>query len=219
MIGGVSFDPAQQPQPGQYGGRQSGPNASNAPQGVQEAIKILSLRLPRVVGPSAVSPLSLLSSPGSGGAPIDSVVNKIIQKYFPQAPQSAPQSPMAPPEKPPAPMSSGQPPVLGSDPGTTSGTMPPSSPYQAPSEAQAPQSPFPDLRRQPEIEQSPFPDLRRPRIKVDEPTPPWSTPQMPMGGSGNPWEDMTFRAPPLPPTFGYQPPVWDPGPPDPFPMI
>jgi hypothetical protein len=87
---GVSFDPAQR----QNGNQQSGPNASTAPQGIQEAIKILSLRLPRVVGANAVSPHALLNSPGSAGR-VDSVVNQILARYFPEG-VSQPQAPFSP---------------------------------------------------------------------------------------------------------------------------
>lgn len=84
MIGGVSFQPEYGDQRQQQQG--SGPNASSAPQGVQEAIKILSLRLPTVVGARAVAPQALLSSPGSGGNPrVDSVVNSVMARFFPTA--------------------------------------------------------------------------------------------------------------------------------------
>jgi hypothetical protein len=89
---GVSFDPAQE---GQYNQQGSGPNASSAPRGIQEAIKILSLRLPRVVGANAVSPQALLSSPGSSGR-VDSIVNQIMARYFPQGVTQSPMAPMAP---------------------------------------------------------------------------------------------------------------------------
>jgi hypothetical protein len=89
---GVSFDPAQE---GQYNQQGSGPNASSAPRGIQEAIKILSLRLPRVVGANAVSPQALLGSPGSAGSRVDSVVNQIMARYFPQG-VTQPQAPFSP---------------------------------------------------------------------------------------------------------------------------
>jgi hypothetical protein len=88
MIGGISFQP---------GGEQSDPYQSNTARtspatNVQEAIKILSLRLPKVVGAQAVSPQALLSSQGSGGNPrVDSVVNTVLARMFPTA---APASPM-----------------------------------------------------------------------------------------------------------------------------
>lgn len=70
--------------------------------GVQEAIKVLSLRMPRVVGASAPAPSALLNAPGSGGNPqIDSVVNQILQRVMGsggQAPtNAAPSVPMSAP--------------------------------------------------------------------------------------------------------------------------
>jgi hypothetical protein len=58
---GISFSPfAQQPN----GASQTGYNPS-APASPQDAIRTLSLRLPRVVGASAPAPQALLNSPGS----------------------------------------------------------------------------------------------------------------------------------------------------------
>ena len=171
MIQGVSFQP-NDPQRSERG---SGPNASNAPQGVQEAIKILSLRLPRVVGARASSPQALLSSPGAGGNPrVDSVVNQVMQKFFPTASMGA---------MPPVP---GAPPTLGQPRPGVSGSMPVSPPVR-----------FPDNR--PEEPRS-SPVLGRPRISVDQPfTPPPPT-QMPSPSfQGNPWESMTFSPPATPP--------------------
>lgn len=90
---GLSFDPAQQ-QKQQNGA--SGPNTGSAPQGVQEAIKILSLRLPRVVGANAISPQALLSSPGGSGGMVDSVVSRVLQRYFPNASPQTQQQVFAP---------------------------------------------------------------------------------------------------------------------------
>ena len=79
MIPGVSFQPAT--------GNMSPVDqqrARAAGGGVQEAIKILSLRLPKVVGAQALAPSLLLTSQGSGGNPrVDSVVNQIMQRMFP----------------------------------------------------------------------------------------------------------------------------------------
>ena len=82
---GVNFQPG-----GGSGGEQPKPQSN----GVQEAIKVLSLRLPKVVGAQGISPQGLLESPGSGGNPrVDSVVNSILSKMFPTGqPQQAPQS-------------------------------------------------------------------------------------------------------------------------------
>lgn len=92
MIGGVNFQP---------GGSDPTKAAPKGNQGsVQEAIKILSLRLPKVVGPRATAPAALLNAQGSGGnTRVDSVVNTVLQRYLPggegagQAPPAAPMIP------------------------------------------------------------------------------------------------------------------------------
>lgn len=92
MIGGVSFQPGLQDDQQQNGSRPSGSN-----QGIQEAIKVLSLRLPKVVGAQSVAPNALLRSQGSGGNPqIDSIVDSVLAKYFPQASQGMGQAPAMP---------------------------------------------------------------------------------------------------------------------------
>lgn len=73
---GVNFQPGAQDQ--MSGGRPSNPN-----QGVQEAIKVLSLRLPKTVGAQAVAPQGLLQSLGGAGTRVDSVVNQVLSKMFP----------------------------------------------------------------------------------------------------------------------------------------
>lgn len=108
MIGGVSFQPGSQQDATQRPG-------SSPSQGVQEAIKVLSLRMPKVVGARAMAPGQLLNAQGSGGNPlIDSVVNQVLARYFPT---DAPPMTQAP--------SLGGAPVLGPRPGESS-TMPPS---------------------------------------------------------------------------------------------
>lgn len=95
---GVSFQPGQQPT--------QGPNAgSNQGSGVQEAIKILSLRLPKVLGAQAAVPMPLLTSQGSGGdSRVDSVVNQVLRR-LPQL-QATPM-PMQPAMGPSGPAFSG----------------------------------------------------------------------------------------------------------------
>ena len=62
--------------------------------GVQEAIKVLSLRLPKVVGAQGMTPMPLLQSQGSGGNPrVDSIVQSVLSKIFPTG-QAAPQAPV-----------------------------------------------------------------------------------------------------------------------------
>jgi hypothetical protein len=87
MISGVSF------QPGVANGASPYRDAKQA-EGVQEAIRVLSLRLPKVVGAQGVAPQALLSSPGAGGDPrVDSIVNRVWSNLFPTGPQeSAPQT-------------------------------------------------------------------------------------------------------------------------------
>ena len=92
---GVNFQPgADQDQQQQNGGAPKS-------QGVQEAIKVLSLRLPKVVGAQAVAPHALLGAQGGMGRPgIDSIVESVLAKFFPQAAQGqGPQmpAPMVPP--------------------------------------------------------------------------------------------------------------------------
>lgn len=90
MIGGVNFQPGQI----QGGGTQPKPKQGNS---VQEAIKILSLRLPKQVGPNALAPAALLNSQGSGGNPrVDSVVNTVMGRMFPTGDAPAPAAPMVP---------------------------------------------------------------------------------------------------------------------------
>lgn len=91
MIGGVNFQPGSLEQEQQRRQSQQGTGT-----GVQEAIKVLSLRLPKVVGAQAVAPSALLQSQGSGGHPnVDSIVESVLAKFFPQASQG-PQQASAP---------------------------------------------------------------------------------------------------------------------------
>jgi len=57
---------------------------------VQEAIRVLSLRVPRVVGSTPMAPLALLTGQGGGGAP-SGVVETLLRALAP------PQSPATPP--------------------------------------------------------------------------------------------------------------------------
>ena len=79
---GVSFQPGANGENGQSGNGQ--PSAGS---GVQEAIKILSLRLPRVLGARPAAAMPLLTSQGSGGNPrIDSIVNQVLSRVMPGQP-------------------------------------------------------------------------------------------------------------------------------------
>src|SRR3990167_10301958 len=144
---GVNFQPGTDPN-GQADSRRA-----STP--VQEAIKVLSLRLPRVVGANAISPQALLSSPGSGGNPrVDSVVNTILQRMFPSGF-----------EKPPAGQAPMIPPTLGPGPNES---------RPMPSQPPATIAPFPIRRERPSVDYAP-PPSRTPHITFDRPF----TPEMP----------------------------------------
>ena len=121
---GVSFQPGSQDLSNGNGARPSQGS------GVQEAIKVLSLRLPKVLGAQASVPMPLLTSQGSGGNPrVDSIVNQVLSRVMPQQQQPMPVLPA----------------MSGSQPG-----QPPSGPsfsgsaqYQPPKPASAPWAPPP----------------------------------------------------------------------------
>jgi hypothetical protein len=94
MIGGVSFQP---------GSGETAPGGTKKPQtGVQEAIQVLSLRLPKTVGARAIAPGALLNAQGSGGNPrIDSVVSQVLGRYFPTGDPGGASAPMVPSSAPP----------------------------------------------------------------------------------------------------------------------
>jgi len=131
---GVNFQPGTQDQ--MSGGRPSNPN-----QGVQEAIKVLSLRLPKTVGAQAVAPQGLLQSLGGSGTRVDSVVNQVLSKMFPGT--ASPASEM--PSFGMAPMSTPEPSAWGGSPGGDSApsfsgvSAPPS--YPAPTRERASDAP------------------------------------------------------------------------------
>lgn len=87
---GVTFQPGSLDDPTR---RRDGTNGSQ--QGIQEAIKVLSLRLPKVVGAQASVSAPLLTSQGSGGSPhVDSIVQQVLQRYMPADNSPAPAAPM-----------------------------------------------------------------------------------------------------------------------------
>lgn len=92
MTPGVSFQPGSADATDANQARRT----SGSQQGVQEAIKVLSLRLPKVVGAQASAPAPLLSAQGSGGRHVDSIVESVLQKYFPTGGASAAPAPMIP---------------------------------------------------------------------------------------------------------------------------
>lgn len=96
MIGGVNFQPGSLQQEQQRRQEQTG-----SAQGVQEAIKVLSLRLPKTVGAQATVAPQLLNSQGSGGRPhVDSIVESVLAKYFPGAGEAQASAPMIPSDAP-----------------------------------------------------------------------------------------------------------------------
>lgn len=83
--------------------------------GVQEAIKVLSLRLPKVVGAQAATPMPLLQSQGSGGNPrVDSIVQSVLSKIFPTQGPSGPAPVLGPKPEESSPMPIGGPSFTGS---------------------------------------------------------------------------------------------------------
>lgn len=96
MIPGVNFQPGAQSYGQQDGQRR--PSGGGSQQGVQEAIKVLSLRLPKVVGARSVAPAPLLNSEGSGGSPhVDSIVESVLSRMFGSQRGAAPSAPMMDP--------------------------------------------------------------------------------------------------------------------------
>lgn len=107
--------------------------------GLQQAVKLLSLRMPRVVGARAIAPQALLQSPGAmGGPPINAVIASVLRSVLgPEAaglpsgpppavpPPTAPQRPL--PEMP-SPMAAQGPSPLGMAPtswgGASAGVSP-----------------------------------------------------------------------------------------------
>lgn len=88
---GVSFQPGTSEADQMKRREQTG-----SAQGVQEAIKVLSLRLPKVVGAQAAAPQALLTAPGAQGNPnVDSIVESVLSKMFGQGRQQ-PTAPMVP---------------------------------------------------------------------------------------------------------------------------
>lgn len=117
MAIGRSFQPGQ----GQNGESQYGPNGQRQTPPVQQAIKLISTRLPTVLGARAPSPAELLHSPGGGG-----MTQGLIERLF----RPQPQAPMPPTSAPPSQV---MPPWMA----------PPQAPAQAPRPAAAQQAPRP----------------------------------------------------------------------------
>lgn len=104
---GVNFQPGAQ-------GDGSQPGQARPPQGsgVQEAIKVLSLRLPKVVGAQGATPQALLQGQGSGGSRVDSIVNQVLSRIMPAGqpqgmPRPQPQANLSAPSMPSGPSFTG----------------------------------------------------------------------------------------------------------------
>lgn len=169
MIGGVSFQPGAD-----YGQRPNGEGRPSGGSGVQEAIRILSLRLPRVVGAQSVAPMPLLTSMGSGGDPrIDRLIDQVMSRMLP--PQSGSPAPVMP-------GASGMPGMSGFS-GPTGPTFsgPSAPPYQRP----APPEPVGRPRRAPHVSlgtgpgSPPEPVQEPPSIDYANPQRPALTPPSP----------------------------------------
>jgi hypothetical protein len=172
MIPGVTFQPNAS-YPAGYQRQQDNTGA------VQEAIKVLSLRLPTTVGAQAAAPQQLLQSSGSGGSRVDSVVNQILAKLFPGGGSPA----QAMPSFGTAPPSSDNGPSIGGA----------SSPYFA-SGYSSYESPSPNwLQRAPRVEfgnqqpQAPTDVPVREAPSIDR-IPPKRSPLPDLGGWGGPQE-------------------------------
>lgn len=143
---GASFQPGSVPAQEEY----ERPRAiAGSP--VQTAIRILSLRLPRVIGaPGAIAPAPLLQSPGSGGDPrIDSLLERAWRRVMPNGP-SLSQAPTVP--------------VLPAGGDDRVGRMPtdiPPARYDAP-------LPSPWRRQRPSIDDAPLPRAPVPRVVPGE---------------------------------------------------
>ena len=100
---------------------------------VQEAIKLLQLRMPRVLGAGAPAAPELLNSPGSSLLPPGNPLTDILRKLF--GPPMTPSAPMAAPSSMPPPM-----PPSGSGSGWTPAPAPPPAPAQSPAPMPSPTS-------------------------------------------------------------------------------
>ncbi len=176
MIQGANF----QPNGAGPGGGGNDPRR-RAQQGLQEAIQVLSLRLPKAVGAQSVAPSALLNAQGSGGNPmIDSVVSRVMSRMMPTGDKPPMGNvPSVPPiVGQPSPGESGtNPPPSAPPDGGVSGTNPPSPPVRY--EPPPPTTPLSSFMPSPSPAPPSVPPLLRPpHIVVDQPwTPPPAPPE------------------------------------------
>lgn len=103
--------------------RRPGQPASQGTAPVQEAVKILSLRVPRMLGASPISPMALLTGAGSQGMPAGTL-QQLIQKYLPVTGPAPPMLAEGPTAGQPAPAASLQVSALPSAPSAQAGGQP-----------------------------------------------------------------------------------------------
>lgn len=199
---GVNFQPGQSGQQTASGGQKP------ANTGVQEAIKVLSLRLPKVVGARGIAPQALLESQGGGGR-VDGVVSKIMGEMFPTgAPPAAPGVPGAP---------------------TVSGSVSPTTPLAS---FMPPQAFAPDVARAPRISPVDEPGMGSPRATpapIPVPGGPSQGGQIDVNPAARPSDgtkDVIPAAPQADPLADFleflrrnQQPVYEPAPPQETPSI
>lgn len=91
---GVSFQPGSQ----EFGQQQSNGGGRPQGQGLQEAIRVLSLRLPKVLGAQPAASMPLLTAQGGGGNPrVDSIVQQVLARIMPQGQPMQTAAPSVPP--------------------------------------------------------------------------------------------------------------------------
>jgi hypothetical protein len=172
----------------------------------QEAIRLLSLRFPKVVGAQAPAPVALLTGPGSGGVNPDKALMQNLQKQMPAPMASEQSSPMLPPSPgaPSGPPSSGGPTISGASGGSSPMQQAVMSMARAPSLSGMPRPgsvPTPNVRT---ITYSTPGNLPRPKEFPD--SVPWNPPDEPPRRS---YQDQL--PPPMPsvpsPTTAPEPPM------------
>lgn len=133
------------------------------PQGsapVQEAVKVLSLRVPNVLGANPLAPLALLTAPGSGEVPAGLLQQLLRQQGLlgaPPAPTTAaPSSPMTPPTPSSAPVSAPAPPPV---PQPTVAGVGATGAAEAPPMGIAPATPMPGSFQPPPQSSQPIPSV------------------------------------------------------------
>lgn len=97
---GLSFSPLNPP-PGQAGGPNGYQPGGGSGSPIQDAVRILSLRIPRVVGASALGPSPLLNGPGGAGFGGGGSLEALLMRIFGRRPGSGPVAAMPMPSDSP----------------------------------------------------------------------------------------------------------------------